>query len=152
MNATLTSDGGLILGVESDFDWVILDAIAGKDAGGMASAEHLADSLGLLMDEESEWGEWVVPELADGFNAQQTYVQSAVAQARQAEEPQIKITAEDADFWYGAINQYRLALQRRYRFDAISPDDESSEEVQEAYMKDRFFTSLQSILLEHVML
>jgi len=103
------------------------------------------------MDDESEWDEWVVPELVDGFDAQCDHVTSAINQARKMETPQVEITREDADLWYGALNQSRLALQDRYRFDALSPEQMESEEIQQAYLRDRFYSSIQSVLLEYVM-
>jgi len=147
MKFALDEQGGLALLVESDMDWFVLDSIVDD----IKSPRHLAESLASLMDDESEWDEWVVPELVDGFDAQCDHVTSAINQARKMETPQVEITREDADLWYGALNQSRLALQDRYRFDALSPEQMESEEIQQAYLRDRFYSSIQSVLLEYVM-
>lgn len=147
MKVALSLDGGVVLELESELDWTALEAMV-EDSG---RPGDLAESLAGLMDEESEWDEWVVPELVEGFEGQFSHVKSAITHARNQGDSRIEITPEEADLWYGAINQSRLALQARYRFDVISSMEEQSEEVQLAYLRDRIYTSLQGILLEYVM-
>lgn len=147
MKIVPTLEGGLSIQPESDTDWSVLEMII-TDIGRPA---HLAESLADLMDDESEWDEWVVPDLAEGFHSQSSYVTNAVQHGREQSAGAVMVSPSDADHWYGALNQARLALQARYRLDAMETLDDISAEVIEAYYRDRFYASLQSLLLEFVM-
>lgn len=142
-----TLERGLSIEPESDRDWSVLGMIS-ADIGRPA---HLAESFAGLMADDSEWDEWVVPDLVDGFTFQSLLVDAAIADARKQTPPAIIIRPEHADCWYGAVNQARLALQARYRLDVMESLDEVPEDVIEAYIRDRFYSSLQSLLLEFVM-
>jgi len=144
-----TLEGGLSIQPESDADWSVLEMITVD----MGRPGHLAESLGDLMDKESEWEEWVVPDLVEAFDAQSHYVVAAIQKARQHSPPApLSVTSKDVEFWYGAVNQARLALQARYQLDALESLDDIPEEMIEAYFRDRFYTSLLSLFLEYVML
>jgi hypothetical protein len=142
-----TLEGGLSIQPESDADWAVLDMIVVD----MGRPGHLAESLAGLMDDESEWDEWVVPDLVESFSKQTGYVAAAIQYARTFSEESILITPNGAEYWYGAVNQARLALQARYKLDAIGSLDDAPEEVVQAYFRDRFYTALLSFLLEYVM-
>jgi len=104
-----------------------------------------------LMDDDSEWDEWVVPDLVEGFTSQSLLVDASVAEARKQTPPAIVIRPKHADLWYGAVNQARLSLQARFRLDVFESLDGVPEEVVKAYIRDRFYATLQSLLLEFVM-
>ena len=143
-----TLEGGLSIQPESDADWSVLEMIT-VDLG---RPGHLAESLAGLMDDESEWDEWVVPDLVEAFNTQSTYVTKVIENARGLSDPAtISVTKTDVESWYGAVNQARLALQARYRLDTLDSLDDVPEEVAQAYFRDRFYTTLLSLFLEYVM-
>lgn len=145
-----TLEGGLSIEPESDIDWSVLETIH-SDIGRPA---HLAESLAGLMDEESEWDEWVVPELVEEFNGQGAYIEAAIQHGKKQSPPMIMIRPQDAEPWYGAVNQARLSLQARYRLDVVKEEQEFDKlpaEVGQAYFRDRFYASLQSLILEFVL-
>ena len=150
MKVIPTLEGGLAIRPESEMDWQVLEMITSD----MGRSGHLAESLGGLMDEESEWDEWVVPDLVESFDKQSSYVALAIKHARSEDPSPIIVRPQDADHWYGALNQARLSLQARYRLDTIDFEnvvDDLPDEIVQAYFRDRFYTSLQSLLLEFVM-
>ena len=147
MKIVPTLEGGLSIQPESDIDWSVLEMIP-VDIG---RPSHLAESLAGLMDDESEWDEWVVPDLAESFNGQSSYVANAVKHGRETAEKSVVVSPNDAESWYGALNQARLALQVRYHLEGMEALDDLSAEVLESYFRDRFYASLQSLLLEFVM-
>ena len=105
-----TLEGGLCIIPESEIDWDELQLICSDDD----RPTYLAESLADLMDEDSEWGEYVVPDLEESFRNQTQFVDAAIKQARQNKEPAIFIPPAEAELWYGAINQVRLSLQASY--------------------------------------
>jgi hypothetical protein len=163
MNVMPTMEGGLRLEIENGFDWVMLEDIA-KDALG-DDGEKLAERLGALMDEESDWDEVVIPELRVFFSEQVGVVARAVARARReaADGPEDKagtgtlfIAREEAESWYGALNQARLGLEARFQF---GPSDEMeldgvrafSEDKLRGFLRMRFYANLQGLLLDYAM-
>ncbi len=147
MNVLPTLEGGLCIIPESDADWVELELIC-HDVGRPA---HLAESLADLMDEDSEWEEFVVPDLEESFNGQCRFVAASIENARENNERSLFITPAQAEKWYGAINQARLSLEARYKLEAIDDIEEAEPEVRSAYFRDRFYLFLQSMMLEYVM-
>ncbi len=147
MNVLPTLEGGLCILPESDTDWVALELIC-HDVGRPA---HLAESLADLMDEDSEWEEFVVPDLEEVFNGQCRFVAATIEKARDNSERTIFITPAQAEKWYGAINQARLSLEARYKLEAVDDIEEVESEVRSAYFRDRFYLFLQSMIMEHVM-
>ena len=101
-----TLEGGLCILPESEIDWDELQLICSDDD----RPTYLAESLADLMDGDSEWGEYVVPDLEENFRNQTRFVDAAIKQARQNNEPAIFITPAEAERWYGAINVVRLSL------------------------------------------
>jgi hypothetical protein len=150
MKVVPTLEGGLSIRPESERDWQVLEMIPAD----MGRSGHLAESLGGLMDEESEWDEWVVPDLVENFDKQCSYVALAIKRAHSEVPSPIIVSPQDVDHWYGALNQARLSLQARYRLDAIEFEnvvDDLPDEIVQAYFRDRFYASLQSLFLEFVM-
>ncbi|NWK57327.1 hypothetical protein HW115_17030 [Verrucomicrobiaceae bacterium N1E253] len=144
-----TLEGGLAIEPETDIDWEVLGMIASDIGRPGQLAEHLAS----LMDDESEWDEWVVPELVRSYDDQMSLVSAAVHQGR-LHEGKVLISPGHADPWYGALNQARLALQSRYRLDSLEKLDtleSTPDEVVQAHFRDRFYASLQSLILEFVL-
>lgn len=153
MNVLPTLEGGLCILPESDSDWVQLELIS-VDA---SRPTHLAESLADLMDPDSEWDEYVVPDLVDTFGVQCRFVAAEVEKARDANERGVFIQSSHAEKWYGALNQARLALEARYKLEELKEATDSEaidgaeSELRSAYFRDRFYLVLQSLLLEHVM-
>lgn len=141
-----TLEGGLSVKMESDADWMVMALIV-EDAGDSA---HLAEFFGELMDDDSEWSEWVVPDLDATFCSQCACVREVVEKARLAGESAVLVRVGEAESWYGALNQARLSLQSRYSFDAMPTLEGVNDELKSAYFRDRFYTYLQSLLLEFV--
>lgn len=147
MNITPTLEGGLAIEPSSEIDWEVLEMIT-KDIGRPA---HLAESLAGLMADDSEWDEYVVPDLETRFNNQSRLVAAAIQNAREHDEPVVYIKPRHAEKWYGAINQARLALQARYKLESQDDFEDAPAELRSAYFRDRFYLMLQSMLLEYVM-
>ena len=56
--------------------------------------------------------------------------------------------------WYGALNQARLALERRYKFGpshGVTEVESFSAAKRSAFIRSQFYCALQSVLLEHVL-
>lgn len=145
-----TLEGGLVIEPQKDADWEVLEMIT-QDAGRPA---HLAESLADLMDEESEWEELVAPELADVFGGQCRFVSKVIEHAREQNEAAVFIKPHDAEKWYGAVNQARLALEARYELEEVKergePLEELPTELRSACFRDRFYLTLLSLLLDYV--
>ena len=146
MNVIPTLEGGLVIQLETEADWMVLETIW-TDIGRPA---HLAESLADLMDEESDWEEWVVPDLEEHFNHQSQFIQAAVEHARDNNKKAVFIKRQDGEKWYGAINQARLALEARYGFKGAEDFENAPAELRSAHFRDRFYLQLQSLLLEYV--
>ena len=145
-----TLEGGLCIIPESEIDWDELQLICSDDD----RPTYLAESLADLMDEDSEWGEYVVPDLEEGFRNQTQFVDATIKRARQNKEPAIFIPPAEAELWYGAINQVRLSLQASYdveELDEAGDVDEMESELKSAYFRNRFYLLMQSMLLEFIM-
>ena len=141
-----TVEGGLKLIPENSDDWNVLSAIA------LDANEDLAKRLGGLMDEESMWEDIVVPDLELHFGSQLEEVLQAIKAGR--EEDEVIISPEKSEAWYGALNQARLGLEKKYYF---GPDEDvvveelSSVDEKAAYRRGRFYSAVQSLLIEYVM-
>ena len=150
MKVLPTLEGGLCILPESEDEWIELELIC-SDA---VQPSHLAESLADLMDEDSEWDEYVVPDLEESFKGQCGFVRAVIKNARKSRERGIFITPADAEKWYGAINQARLSLQARYHLEEMGEmgdADGVESELKSAYFRNRFYLLLQSMLLEFVM-
>ena len=145
-----TLEGGLCIIPESEIDWDELQLICSDDD----RPTHLAESLADLMDEDSEWGEYVVPDLEENFRNQTQFVDATIKRARQSNEPAIFIAPAGAELWYGAINQVRLSLQASYDVEELGEAGDLNDwepELKSAYFRNRFYLLLQSMLLEFIM-
>ncbi len=151
MNVIPTLDGGLRLEIEEASDWQALMAIS------LDAERDLASDLSELMDVEAMWEEIVVPELQEHFTSQIDTVTKAIREAKKTEiagkDTELHIQKGDAETWYGALNQARLALEDRYQFGAMT--EEAFEKIpdpqRQAYFRERFYCHLQSVLIEYVM-
>lgn len=145
-----TLEGGLCILPESDADWAELELIS-SDA---TQPSHLAQSLADLMDEDSAWDEYVLPDLEETFRSQGAFVSTTIRQARESKEAGVFITPAHADKWYGAINQARLCLQARYELEDMEETIDTQQldpELRNAFFRNRFYLLLQSTLLDFVM-
>lgn len=157
MRVMPTLEGGLRIDVETATDWLVLEQIASDALEG--GAEKLPARLGALMDEASDWDEVVIPELQQFFSGQLRKVTETVGSAQRASDPEdaegeIFIGPEDGPEWYGALNQARLALERRYKFgptQEVTEVEKFSAVKRSAFIRSQFYCALQSVLLEHVL-
>lgn len=143
--------GGLRIDVESPMDWMVLRCIPYDARGG---GLDLADRVSAPMSGDEgieDWRDYVLPDLRDGFNAQLAAIEAAVEAAGDEEQPgEIFILKEDAELWYGGLNQARLALEERYDLsNAILA--EMTPGKRSAWFRSQFYLHVQSLLLTHVM-
>ena len=150
MKVLPTLEGGLCILPESREDWIELELIC-SDA---VRPAHLAESLADLMDQESDWDEYVVPDLEENFSNQTRFVSAAIDNARNSKESAVFITPAQAEKWYGALNQARLSLQAKYDVEEMKDRDSVGElepELRSAFYRNRFYLLLQSMLLDFIM-
>jgi len=143
-----TVGGGLKLVPEEEQDWLVLLEIAHD------GDNDLASELAGLMDEDSMWDEIVVPELQTEFSTQRRLVLKAIIEARSSGDEEVVIEPGDAESWYGALNQARLALESEYRFgprELNNPGKIESAKMRSAYFRNDFYCTVQSLLLKYVM-
>jgi hypothetical protein len=146
-----TLQGGLRIDVETPLDWMVLRCISYDARGG---GIDLADRVASPMDQDAAFGDWqefVLPDLRDSFNSQLDTIEGALALAGTGEEPaEIHISREDAELWYGGLNQARLALEERYGFSTENPEGMTPGK-RSAWFRSQFYLHVQSVLLDHVM-
>lgn len=156
MRVAPTLDRSLRVDAESASDWLVLEMIC-TDACQMPE-QPLADRLAAFMSGDEDWIELITPELADQFSEQVLHVSRAISSAPKcdAQTGSVFIKVEDADIWFGAINQARLSLEERY---SVSRYDDQAEtlltqqqpEIKAAVIRYQFYTSMQSIMLEYIL-
>lgn len=155
MKVMPTLEGGLRIDIESSSDWLVLERIPADAVE--EKRFSLPEELAALMDDESEWDDLVVPELADLFSGQVDHVAKAVASAiEQGEEDsgELFIPREDAREWYGALNQARLALESRWGFcgdEEDPPLEGAPPQKRFAFVRSQFYLVLQGLLLDYAM-
>ena len=146
-----TLQGGLRIDVETPLDWMVLRCIS-YDArgGGLDLADRVSEAMG-EDDSLADWEDYVLPELRDSFNGQLDAIEGALSIAGDGEEPaEIHIARDQAELWYGGLNQARLALEERYEFSTADPA-EMTPGKRSAWFRSQFYLHVQSVLLEHVM-
>lgn len=156
MKAMPTLQGGLRIDAENAADWNVLRAIV-ADANGCTS--DLASRLGGMISEQAgaqDWEEFVVPDLREAFQDELaqvgTSIESASFHVKDGPGP-VWITREHGFAWYSALNQARLALEEQHVFGpgesivaaSLTPESRA------AFIRTRFYCTLQGLLLEHVM-
>ena len=149
MKISPTSDSELIIELETASDARAFEHIL-ADARGSEGVDHLAQTLSGFMDADSEWDEWVVPELKEGYRQQLDIVEETLSDIRNKNLTKICIDEDSVELWYGAINLARLMLNERYHFDAVEFDEDTEEVIQLAYMRDQFYTALLSLMLDFI--
>jgi hypothetical protein len=66
---------------------------------------------------------------------------------------EVFITKEDAEDWYGALNQARLALEARYKFgeaEEFGEVGDFDDTKRSAFVRNQFYNALQGVLLQYV--
>lgn len=152
-----TLEGGLRIDADSLTDWMILELIC-ADASSLPGPP-LYDQISSKMVQNDDWKEFVVPDIVTQFDEQISYVSRAISSAPRDEEHagSIFITKKDAMTWYGAVNQARLSLEKQHSLskleDIITKEDlqDLDPEVRAAVVRNHFYTSIQSLLLDFVM-
>ncbi len=157
MKAMPTLDGGLRIDAENSNDWAVLRSII-ADAGATNGVD-LASRLGALISEEAgaeDWEEYIVPDLREGFQDDLAQIgasiESAIFEVDGGPGP-VWISRADAFAWYSALNQARLSLEEIFRFGPGGTIDLSSltPAKRAAYIRTRFYGTIQELLLDHVM-
>ena len=155
MKASPAPDGTLLLCPETPADWDMLGGIVRDGTG-----RGLAEAMGGLMEGSPaalDWHDYVVPELAETYSSQLEFIARAVGEAREDAQDGpglIVIRREDADLWYGALNQARLALEERHQLaGATAVEDVMAlpRPRREAYFRSHVYLQLQSMLLDTLM-
>jgi len=151
MKLALMLNGGLRLEPESTLDWNVLRCIAYD-----AAPDDLAARLSGAMDDPSgDWREFVMPELEASFSRQMIQVREAIEfSAGQSAEDRgaVEILPDQAELWYGALNQARLALEEQYRFGGNEPPPPTDPpERRSGFFRSQFYFEIQQVLISHVM-
>lgn len=147
MKAAPTLDGRIRIDIEDALDLAVLRAIV-ADAHSRDDdlASHLA--AGIDPDLAEDWDDYVLPELRGSFNAQLETIVGALGKVTPGET--FFIGHDDAEAWFGGLNQARLALEGRYHLSenkGIGEDDE----VKSAGIRSHFYQMLQGMLLHFLM-
>lgn len=147
MKAAPTLDGRLRIDAESEADVFALKSVV-VDAGD--SPENLAEDVGGLMPLElsEDWTEIILPELHGHFREQVTAVARSVKDVTPGDT--VFIGKEDAELWYGALNQARLSLESRYKFEN-RPFDDMDPEQRNARIRSHFYQVVQGLILDFLM-
>ena len=151
-----TLEGGLRIDIEDDGDWKVLMGIT-HDA--LSCDASLGRRMGnLITDEEvaPDWEEYIIPDLEESFQGELSHVATAIAAARVecgGKSGPLWITRDDAQMWYGALNQARLAIEERYHFGPSENIHPASlpPVYRPPFMRSQFYCAVQSLLLEHVL-
>lgn len=155
MKVLPTLEGGLRIDIESSSDWLVLEQIPADAVE--EKRFSLPEELSALMDDDSDWDDLVVPELAALFSGQVDHVAEAVARAEEkgdGESGELFIPRDEAAKWYGALNQARLALESRWRFSAaedVGLPDGAPPQQKSAFIRSQFYQLLQGLLLDYAM-
>ena len=147
MKAAPTLDGRLRIDLESALDVVVLKSLVADAA---ADGDRLASWVAGGMPEEvdSDWREFVIPDLCGHFHGQVATVAGAVRDLSPGSS--VFIGREDAVTWYGVLNQARLALEEKHHFKTASAVPPSSERIA-ATVRVNFYQVIQQMLLEFMM-
>lgn len=142
-----TLDGRLRIDLGSPIDLLALQSIV-PDArlAGRRLPERLSPD-GLTED----WEEFVLPELDQRFNAQLDCIDRAVAAFDPGKPGPIFIVPEQAEDWYGGLNQARLALEERHGFSQVAPEAIPAAQ-RPAWARALLYQGLQSAILDHLMM
>jgi hypothetical protein len=151
MKLALMLNGGLRLEPESSLDWNVLRCIVYD-----AAPDDLAARLSGAMDDPSgDWREFVMPELESAFSRQLAQVRETIElSAGQSSEGKgaVEISPDQAELWYGALNQARLALEEQYRFGGNEPPPPTDPpERRSGFFRSQFYFEIQQVLISRVM-
>jgi hypothetical protein len=151
MKLALILNGGLRIEPESALDWNVLRCIVYD-----AAPDDLAARLASVIDDPSgDWGEFVVPELEATFSRQLMQVREAIelsAGGPAGQKGAVEILPDQADLWYGALNQARLALEEQHRFGGNEPPPPTDPaERRSAFFRSQFYFEIQQVLISRVM-
>lgn len=151
MRIAPTLNGGMRIDAESAEDWQILRYLP-YDARPQELAGRLADAT---EKDNTDWREFVLPDLEEGFTRQIAFVYQAIekAAAEAGEEAgPLFVEKEDALTWYGALNQARLTLQEMHQLPQASEELKGMEpERRGAFYRSQFYCIIQTLLIDRVL-
>lgn len=147
MKAAPTLDGRIRIDLEDAMDLAVLRAIV---ADAHSRDDDLASRLsaGIEPDLAEDWDDYVLPELRGSFNSQLETIVTALGEVTPGDT--LFIGKEDAEAWFGALNQARLALEDRYGL-AAKEGEELEPESKSAGIRSHFYQMLQGMLLHFLM-
>lgn len=156
MNIIPTLEGGLCIEIEYPDEWLLLQSIP-NDA--IQRDESLASELGSLITEPQlaeDWQDYVLPELEHEFNEAIKHVTTTLDDAHHRHHGgigRILIAPGDANLWFSALNQARLALEGRYHFGSQNHIDPEMLPVaaRDAMLRSQLYCAIQSMILENIM-
>jgi len=148
MKAAPTLDGRIRIDLESELDRMVLRAIP-QDArlDGWDAIERLREPVDDGQRGE-DWEDFVRPELENTFEGQLATIAAALAELENGEP--LFIVRDQAEAWFGGLNQARLALEARYRLTEADPTEIGAEE-RSAWFRSHFYLQLQGLILEFLM-
>lgn len=159
MRVAPTLDKRLRIDAESPFDWLILEMIC-TDAANLLGPT-LAQQLAKRIKDDGDWSEYVVPDLHTQFTEQIIHVSLAISTADRDLNliGSLFIPHDEADIWYGAINQARISLESQYAISNYDKEEEGLDDISEerhelrnALIRYHFYTHLQYMLLKYIIL
>ena len=154
MKVRFNETGDMEVLLENDLEREIFPCIE-RDARALGE-EWLSDSMGPDFDEDwfTNWNEWIQPEVQSAYNAQLM----SVRQFGTAKDNIVFVPSSHVEFWFGAVNQARMALEAIYHFseenipeereDAMAYVEQWAEDKQGGYQRSHFYAWFQEILLE----
>ena len=146
-----TLNGGMRIDAESAEDWQILRYLP-YDARPQELAERLTEAT---EEDNSDWREYVLPDLQESFTKQVAFVYHAIEKAVADSEEQagpLFVEKQDAMNWYGALNQARLTLQSRYELPQDVDGLKGMEpERRGAYYRSHFYCIIQTLLIDRIL-
>lgn len=153
MKAFPTPNGIIHIEVEDVDDWRLLTRLL-IDAGD--TDYDIADDIcGRISDMEvaSDWRDFVVPDLVVKFDASLARVAASIELACKEHDGGgggFTIDPQYSHDWYGVLNRARLALESKYHLAASRKNaGEMTSEIHAAYLRDRLYCALQSLILDH---
>lgn len=146
-----TLNGGMRIDAESAEDWQILRYLP-YDARPQELAERLAEATEA---DNTDWREYVLPDLQESFTQQVAFVYHAIEKAVVESNKQagsLFVEKEDALTWYGALNQARLTLQEMHKLPQTPQELKGMEpERRGAFYRSQFYCIIQTLLIDRIL-
>lgn len=147
MKAAPTLDGRIRIDLEDAIDLAVLRAIVG-DARGRDDDLASQVSAGTEPELAEDWEDFVLPDLRATFDAQLETVVRALREVAPGDT--VFIGGDEAEAWFGALNQARLALEERFGL-SRQKEEELLGTLRPVAIRAHFYQMLQGMLLHFLM-